>query len=503
MHWDMLKRTAATIGWILLVGHAGACNGFKRAEPKTANEALGEKGPECGAISDYATPLVVDLDAAARGDMEIAMREGIGVVAYDCDRFELLKDCIVEGDYAFMGYEKKEDVVRLSDSDELFLNLPFGAKLLGSKIGASLEREATLDIAMMLIGKHRTTRRMTTRGQLQEGRPGACAKATHFIRGASLGAFAMTSGSKSKTRGAAEIFSSPLLGGSGDSEKSVSSSSGEIEACQAAKRDSERPPEGCSAIVRLELTAIDDTDSVRQADNPYAIDVCSDDYVLTGGKCAARAAANSHLCKPKDYRDCQTQCDAGNAASCARVAFYHLEGEHFAKDEKKAAEMFRQTCEQGFVKGCASLGSLYVRGVGVERDLKQGVALVTRACEAGEARYCSFLGQVYHVGNEVPRDQRKAAEFSKLGCYGGHAAGCFVVGNLHRKGAGGLKKDPKKARNLFKRGCVGGDVMACYALAVVMQEGIGGPKDNAGALKLFGKLCDQAKMPAACKEAKR
>lgn len=83
----------------------------------------------CGSESVYVVeangqPLIVDWQPEARGDLEIAMKEGIAVVGFDQRGLKLLKDCHLDGKYAFIGMNTKEQVVRLLSAEEVKANLP-------------------------------------------------------------------------------------------------------------------------------------------------------------------------------------------------------------------------------------------------------------------------------------------------------------------------------------------------------------------------------------------
>lgn len=499
----MIALTTLTAGCEGLLGKA-------RPKEKTAQQALvTDQGDTCeGGVPEYAQPLIVDLDAARRGDFEIAMREGVVVVGYDCNKLVLLESCRAEGGYGFMGYQPKEEVIRLADSTELSANLPISAGTIGAELGGEFSRGSTLDIALMMIGKNRTTRRATARDELIADRPGACDRATHFVRGATLGAFAMATGTKAETRGAAQIFGIPQLGkvglkGGSKSLREVQRKDGELEACKGADLEGETPPRGCGALLRLELTVID----AARRQGPAAGDapqpeVCGDGLVLTGGKCAAPAAEVPHLCKPKDYADCERQCARGEPGSCGRMGFYHEQGEHFPRSATKAAAFYRQACDADYAVGCASLGSLLVRGEGVARDVEAGVALVQKACDLGDPRYCAFLGGALYAGNLVPRDVDRAARLLRRACFGGSPDGCFGLGETYRAGVGGNPKDARQARALYQRGCDGQDPPSCMAYAIALEDGIGGPKDAAGGQQVFRSLCDGGFEPA-CREVKR
>ena len=75
-------------------------------------------------MSRGSKPLVVDWKPEQRGDLEVAMSEGLAVVAYDCQHMELLTDCRVEGSYGFKGVVFKQQMIRLADADEIKTNLP-------------------------------------------------------------------------------------------------------------------------------------------------------------------------------------------------------------------------------------------------------------------------------------------------------------------------------------------------------------------------------------------
>lgn len=482
-----------------------------RPDAPTASQALDpETEKACGAEAklEYGKPLVVDMPSADRGDLEVAMRDGLVLVHYDCKTLQVLPDCHVDGSYGFAGFSPKEEVVRLASQDELNANLPISAGPVGAKLGGELSRGTTLDIALMTVGKRRTTRKATTRADLVSDRPGACAKATHFVRGAFVGAFAMTTGSKSEARGAAEIFGIPQLGkvgvgNSGSSSKDVESKDGSVDACRGASADAESAPGGCEALVRLELVMVDESPeaAATEADADVAPYACGAGLVETGGKCARPTENVTHLCKPDDIPDCEKQCEAGDPGSCSRMGYYHQIGKGTSKDLAQAASLYKKACDGGFTVGCASLGALYVLGEGVKKDTEKGIGLVQKACEAGDTRYCAFLGQVLYTGNLVPKDPNRAARFLRLACNGGASDGCFLYGELYRKGIAGLSKDAVKARAYYRKGCEGGDRLGCYALAVAYEDGIGGPKDAAAAQSLFHQLCD-AGLKEACAAAK-
>src|SRR5262245_25736952 len=64
----------------------------------TYADAVGEA---CASGGDP-QPLIVDLRADARADLEVAMRRGVAAVVYDCKRLRVLPDCTIAGRYDFI-----------------------------------------------------------------------------------------------------------------------------------------------------------------------------------------------------------------------------------------------------------------------------------------------------------------------------------------------------------------------------------------------------------------
>jgi uncharacterized protein len=461
-----------------------------------------------GAVPEYVKPLIVDMPAAERGDLELALDDGLVAVAYDCSSLAIVPDCTAEGSYGFAAFNPKEQVVKLASAFDVQANLPISGGTVGAKLKGEFEQGRALDVALMMVGRQRTTRAWLTRGDLVEARPGACTGATHFIRGATIGAFALDTAASREVRGAAQVFGVPGVGkigagGGASGSSALSGKDGSLEACGGASKADPAPPADCSALLRLELTQIDPAGAPTPAPrDELTTDPCPGDTVLSGGRCTAPSADAPHLCKPDDVADCEAQCAAGDPGSCSRMGYFHQTGKNgVATDPARAAALYRQACDAGWAVGCSSLGALLVMGEGVPRDPPAGAALVEQACDMGQAEMCSFLGGAMYTGNLVAQDPAQAALLLQRGCYGGAPSGCFLLGEIHRKGLAGRAKDGAMARDLYGKGCDGGDPVSCYALGVAWEDGIGGAADPARGRGLFEKACGLGMKPA-CKELK-
>lgn len=98
------------------------CSVTLQPELTDAGQAMNEH--QCEAVPERGTPLIVDWGSHQKADLEEIMRGGLAVVAYDCEKLELLADCQVQGSYGWMGSELKQDMVSLAGLGEIAANLP-------------------------------------------------------------------------------------------------------------------------------------------------------------------------------------------------------------------------------------------------------------------------------------------------------------------------------------------------------------------------------------------
>lgn len=438
-------------------------------------------------ITGNLEPMIVDWQPEQRGDLEISMRDGLVVVAYDDSGFRLLKDCHVDGTYDFMGMTRRERVVRLESADDVRANLPLGGVGLAAKLGGEMERGATLDIAMVMVGKLRTTWRHVTAKDLV----GQCAGASHVVRGATVGAFAVGKGSKTQTRAAAEIFGFGASGGARQSD-SMQFVDGVVADCQNANPDSPKAPKQCGALIRVELLPISSSDDVKaavaSARTPELADVCPKPLVMVEGKCTQPKASTPVECTYGEGRPCLEQCKAGNAKSCAKLALMVVRGDGAPKSPETAPAIAMKACEAGAAAGCTLLGQLLMDGVGIKRDPKKAAQMWAKACDDGDADGCSAVGTLLLTGTGVPRDTKLAAQALSKGCKGGSHGACSDLGLL-ALGGQGFDKELPFAASLFKKACDGDSSTGCSNYAYMQEFGQGVPKDVQRAVLGYAKAC--------------
>jgi uncharacterized protein len=478
------------------------------------------------ALSGSTEPLVVDWEDDDRATLETNMNDGIAIVSYTSEGLRVLNGCTAEGTYGFIGMATKQKVIRLENQDEVKANLPLGGLGIAASMGGDFASGAVLDVGMVMIGKRRTTRRTMTKRDLV----GNCKGATHFVRGALVGAFSINQGQKAQARAVAQIFG---FGGSGahSSNKGFQRTDGKLADCDNASADADRAPRQCSALVRLDLQEIPD-DAVAVVKGPSAtndVDIvrCPSGMVMNDGKCTNGADVSSFECTGDNASECMQQCEKGNLASCTKRGMMGLNGANGANkepvaaakllalackngngrgcsvlgyvfqdpnlmqepDSKGANDAFLKGCKQGDELGCYGLGSNVFFGRGTEKNQQAGIKLWAKACDGGQHAACSDLGVMYLGGSDtLTKDDVKAAKLFKSACEGGNAMGCGNLGYMVETGSGGRQKDIPLAAKLYEKACMQDDE-TCSSSAVLFQLGKGVAKNLDSAVKLHRLAC--------------
>ncbi len=421
---------------------------------------------QCRAVRERALPFVADWPQKQQDFLVQRMNSGVVVVAYTCDRLEVLPNCTVEGAYGYLGQNAATELIQFESGDELQANMPARAGELGGKLSGG----ETWDLALVYSGKRRTAVREVTRSELS----GNCTGATHFVRTAYLGGFAMARGKRGEAPGATALFKSAP----------AEQKRGELKSCYSVGPDSAEPQENCSAALRLELRSIGEIDKDRDEARAIEGGDCPSGTVMTAGKCVLKSGA--YTCNPEDAAECEAQCSAGNAESCGNLGFLHFYGLRGAKhDHKRAAELFRRACDRGAHLGCWGQAYMHEYGLGgLAKDYTMSAELHQKACDAGEGRACHRLGVAYEVGRGVPKSTPQATHFYAKGCHGGDPQACASKGYFEEKNG----SYPVMIQ-YYEMGCAGGSPLGCNNLGWAYQKGFGVPKDPMQAVKLYERAC--------------
>jgi TPR repeat protein len=445
------------------------------------------------AVDGPSSPLVVDWKAEQRADLEEAIHDGIAIVAWDDQGLRLLKRCTLAGSYGYLPVQVKKDVVRLESADDVKANLPTAGLGIIGKIGGGFSQGTTLDIALAMVGKRRTTWNQVTRDDLT----GDCDGATHYVRAILVGAFAMKTGSRANAAAAAEIFGAGASGAS-SSSKDVSSTDGRLDACDQASGEESKPPSQCAAILRLELEPISKahppaSPAATGASSPTqrpppdvkaeVAEGCPPGMVFSQNACRAAAPDRPHACRPDDAADCDAQCKKGDGASCDRLGSLVARGKAGPPDPARALASFQSACDLGYANGCANLGIRLA--FGPAQDATKGVAALDRGCSLGSARACEISGEA-----ALQSDAPKALKMFSKGCDGGDFMACTNAGFILAGGGGSaVQRDDAKALEFARRACFGGEAVACGNAGYKIELGESVQADPKAALVLYDRAC--------------
>jgi len=439
-------------------------------------------------------PLIVDWQPEARGDLEVAMKEGVAVVGFSKKGLKLLKDCHIDGEYGFIGVNTKEQVVRLVSAEEVKANLPGAGLGILARIGGELGQSQELEIAIVMVGKKKTTWASASKKDLK----GDCEGATHFVRGATIGAFAMQSAAKGKASTVAEIFGAGASAAASKSEN-LANKDGLIQACRKAQPDANNPPRQCGSLIRLELVALDDGEPKHSQPHAHGhtvvkneeTEACPPGFVYSGGKCTKPGMAKSHVCRFGDVRDCSVQCDKGNAASCDALGVMFTLGKNVSPNAVEAAKLFLKGCKGGQSNACYNLAIALYNGRGVSVAKDKALVLARKACTDGRAQACSMAAHQYHFGDGVPEDLKSAAKLYLLACKGGDKGACSDLGVMAHAGQA-MQKNERLAARLFKMACDGGAPIGCSNLGYLVEVGKGVQQNRRLAAAIYEKACRES-----------
>lgn len=437
------------------------------------------------------TVLVVDWEAETRVDLEVAMKRGVAVMALDAHGPHLL-DCSMAGDYTFMGTTRKERVVRLLNGSEVAANLPLHGAGLAATLEGEFSRGATLDVALSMVGKTTTAARRARRSQLR----GECDGATHIVRSATLGAFAMSTGTQATIRTAAELFEYGAKAGS-ESAREIHNTDGDLEACKTSSPNADAPPDRCGAPLRLELApVVGDADAAPSADPPGHAQSCPSGTQLQDEKCITVSPDSPQRCDwKKDPKQCADGCERGHANSCFSLGWAYDLGVGVAIDRVKARAIYERACELDDRDGCRAVAFFQANGIGGASDVPTAMRFYKQACVDGDAAACSDLGAMYSAGLGVPKDFELAIGLYRRACSGAHPRGCINLGQAYLAGDG-VPRDEGAAKALFERACTADHPDGCRQLATLTHA-----TDPAGSLALLEKACGYSSGTAACVDA--
>lgn len=239
----------AAAGLIVTAGSGCPKKGTPSEQLATSPDFATSTGQaKCGVKASAAKPLVVEWPAADRAALEAKATRSLVAVRYAGCEMEVLTNCTVAGTYSYLGLNQKREGVRIKSVDELYAQLPVGAVALEGK----LERAGQLNVDMVIVGRKEAERAEFSERDLE----GRCSEATHVITGLTVGAFSFYAGASAEI-GAGVKVGNIGAGASSGTDREVLKEDGNADSCAAASQSDTNAPDGCGALLRVEVVPID------------------------------------------------------------------------------------------------------------------------------------------------------------------------------------------------------------------------------------------------------
>lgn len=218
--------------------------------PGPATEAIPEAWKnKCDASKGQLRPLVVEWSAPERAALEAQARQGQIVVHYEGCDLKVLRQCKAPAkfDYRYTAITPKEEVVTMTNAEQLYASIPVYA----AKFEGKLAQSGQLTAAMTIVGEYGVAGEPPAIDQLQ----GECQGATHVVTALTTGAFSFFAGSSKEASASVQVMGVGV-GGEVSRKSENLSRDGDIKSCGASRRGDGIPPEGCGATLRLELSPL-------------------------------------------------------------------------------------------------------------------------------------------------------------------------------------------------------------------------------------------------------
>lgn len=121
---------------------------------------------------------------------------------------------------------------------------------------------------------------------------------------------------------------------------------------------------------------------------------------------------------------CETECDAGSADRCRRLAATYATGQGVGKDEARATELYERACDMSDPSACVFAGQMYEYAHGVPKDDARAARLYERSCDVGWTAGCYNLAIMFENGRGVLEDRERAATLYEAACSAGAKQAC-------------------------------------------------------------------------------
>ncbi len=287
---------------------------------------------------NHLRPFIIEWDATDMSSFEQHAANDIVFVQYEGCSLRVLDECRNESIRGEQGaYKPAEwtsgslETLDIDNSAELYAKLPLGQATLGGRV----EGGERFHMEYYVAGTRTASRDSVYRSDL-DGKYG-CDKATHFVYGYNLGAFALAS-SKNLTASAGGSAFGFGAGGSETRNSAAEKRGGKLPVCDS---ESAKEVEGCKAPIRLTLR------DIRPGENPEKTAMAAPD---TDESMTAAAMVNAKVEMSAEANDrfqaAQRSMGAGDGKNCVKEldAYDKLNPKNKSSDPKSGFGFIRGQC---------------------------------------------------------------------------------------------------------------------------------------------------------------
>jgi hypothetical protein len=302
---------------------------------------------------DHLRPFIIEWDATDMSSFEQHAANDIVFVHYEGCSLRVLDECRNESIRGEQGaYKPAEwtsgslETLDVNNSAELYAKLPLGQATLGGRV----EGGEKFHMEYYVAGTKTASRDAVYKSDL-EGKYG-CDKATHFVFGYNLGAFALGS-SKNLTASAGGSAFGFGAGGSETRASSAEKKGGKLAVCDS---ESAKEVEGCKAPIRLTLR------DIRPGENPEKTAMKAPD---TPESVTAAAMVNAKMEMSEEasarFQAASRSMGAGDGKNCIKEldAYDKLNPKNKSSDPKTGIGFTRGQCLM--IAGKCDAGKLLIR----------------------------------------------------------------------------------------------------------------------------------------------
>jgi len=236
----------------------------------------------------------------------------------------------------------------------------------------------------------------------------------------------------------------------------------------------------------------------------------------TQGNASTRDGLDALAVRKYDVARAQFEKEQSDPEALFQLGMMALNGIGEAKNERRAAELFRRASEMNHVN--AKIRLIYMTGLGlgvdknadralemakqlagdgnteamlvlgranlygwwgIPKDEKQGYGWLQRSAEAGNPSARLSQAMALMIGQGVEKSEAEGVRLLKIGYEAGHAESSIEYARALSFGAGGIEKNEQEALEIIRKVAVAGNASGQYELGAAYMFGRGVAKDEA------------------------